>query len=523
MDPSEPVRPGRGLRLHRPWPRPSLSWPQRRRRPWEEPLRLLLTLAWAVGLTLFGFEQYVFLAAETGWGEGLVKASMLSRTLPHFWVLGLLPAVGFAAAWYAFSWLPLSPWRAVDATAGFLRSRVLMLFTVALYFGPLTYRILFCVLNTGTGDGLASRPVLRLHGMLDYGAPVRRVLGLLEAVAVLGTFLLLMESCFLARRLGARPRNLLALLAVVLAGGMLLPALGRYPFPTPAAVHALRSIEGWPPEERALVRGGTSGGDFQRLEHLYYDTWTDDGWRRPGQIRQLRDFLEPPELLSPLGAFDPFFCSTVLLPYIRVLSATGLTLDLSDEPIRADGPTLVVEVPAGGEIRLYGTEGDPRVVPRGGLHTAFPSTDWIVLKADTRLPAATMTGLLEDLRDAGVRRVSLAAQSVGWSPVGGRVLRLLVTEPGDLPRYEPDRWRSWVIYVPRIPEPGLHCRWDHRRDVRGDENDFGIPVPGELGPEVAVASDRSYQDLVRRLAGAMAARVTTVRVQPPDADAKDPD
>jgi hypothetical protein len=228
-----------------------------------------------------------------------------------------------------------------------------------------------------------------------------------------------------------------------------------------------------------------------------------------GNVNLLRDQPNP-----DLDAI----CATVLLPYSRLLTATGLSFDLSDDGPEAAGPSLVVEVPARGHpLRIYEADEEPRVIEWEELTTLRLATDWVILKADTAVKGTSVIRLLRGLRDRGIRRVSLAVLSTGPFPPPDRPVRLRFDAMEQWPTYEP-RARRGAVYVPRwTPPPGPGwvpppCEWDDSEYVRWMEKGFAIPDPGELGGEVAIRSNGSYQELIRRLGGAAAARVRTVQV-----------
>ncbi|MGD8376511.1 MAG: hypothetical protein PVF68_10260, partial [Acidobacteriota bacterium] len=181
-----------------------------------------------VGLTLWVFLQFAFLAEGSfEFGLPLYTMSVLLRGLPHFWMLSLLPALGFGVAWYAYSWLPPRPsgfWIARDRRL--VHARTLTTLTVGLFLGQFLYRIWGFAPLIGSDLGLASPAVLSLAKYPDVGSAVWLMVRLLEGVALLGAAFLLLQARQLVRELGGNPRAMTRVFVVALGLGLLVPVTG---------------------------------------------------------------------------------------------------------------------------------------------------------------------------------------------------------------------------------------------------------------------------------------------------------
>ncbi len=465
-------------------------------KPWHEAARFGTAALWVVVLSVWLYPQllWIYAAPSLLASDALSVSSAVLRTYRPLWFACFFPALAFGLACYVVMHRrPRTRTAAVGAGLDRLTAaQTTATLCIALCVLALSYRLLVLAPLITDGKERVSSLLLSLHAewWADFSslAPVveRHVL-----IGALAAVLAATQAWGLLPRLGGSRARLVALLGVLLVFGGAMAWLGGLERVASYVPRTVFEIDRDAPILRGLLLDDPAHRATAVL-HLerYLATHVDDGRRLT--LGQLEDnawgvWPDLPEYERAIRR-----CELCLLPGIGLFAAEGLPVRLAPETVEdgstgAPGPILVLEIPRGARtVRVDWIDGGAQeVVPLDVVSARVGAESRVVAKIDFLVQMAVVRDLLADLRDAGVRRVDLAAIAYGYRPLPNGIPLLTFDREESAPVYEPRlREHPWnrdrvVVVKKYVPPPGMSEAPDPR------------PKCGETDwLEVAIAHDR---------------------------------
>ena len=463
-------------------------------------LHVGVALTWVVVLTLWYFYQYyalVFMDCISLGRDSIGSANSVLAMDGSLWMISFGPALAFGIAWLGLTTVfcerrgqPI-----LHATRPPWPVSILGAATNAICVNLLVWRITPITYFVGLGrDHMPTVLDLLYFGKLHDPSDVSVFFDRLSLAGTLGASVVFLQIWCVLRTWRLRVA-LLTLSASALILGVSAPSLNlhhRLPLPVPGGLLTMKKAS-----ELDIRSPGST-----RLGELYFATHDADG-----EVIRRREYRWSRELSVEA-------CHTCVLPVTILASTRGIPVDLAPGGPNTPEPTTVLEVPLSGEyLRVYdlGEDGLLQRATVSDLSDLEGIDDWLILKLDIDLKAETIRSLLEDLREVGVKRVSLAAIPYGYvSPPTQPPILIQSRRPGARV-FEPTpspRPRKVVTVRRYVPPPDddspIPCHGSGWTVAPAFE--WVIPANSSLGDQVTIEllATENYQDLIVKLDRAIA-------------------